>query len=206
MPYRPGNAAGLIAAERGETTCNRPLAPQIWIEGTPHRTHAGLSGHTGEMGHTHSERHGRAIRIGMTAHQAGLRRVRCDDQLVAHRKDPTVRVVGIIADLHVADIESAKDFYSGYLGLSNEEFNMGWVARLTSPDTGANVQLVTHDAAASEDPVISVKVDDVDAAYDDAQQRGYEIVHPLSTEPWGVRRFFVRAPDGNVVNIVQHRD
>jgi predicted enzyme related to lactoylglutathione lyase len=117
-----------------------------------------------------------------------------------------VRVVEIIADLHVADIESAKDFYSGYLGLSDEEFNLGWVARFTSPDTGANVQLVTHDAAAAEDPVISVKVDDVDAAYEDAQQRGYEIVHPLSTEPWGVRRFFVRAPDGNVLNIVQHRD
>jgi predicted enzyme related to lactoylglutathione lyase len=117
-----------------------------------------------------------------------------------------VRVEGIIADLHVADIASAKDFYSGYLGLSNEEFNMGWVARFTSPDTGANVQLVTHDAAASENPVISVKVDDVDAAHEEARRRGYEIVHPLSTEPWGVRRFFVRAPDGNVLNIVQHRD
>jgi predicted enzyme related to lactoylglutathione lyase len=166
-----------------------------------------MSGHIGEMGHTHPERHGRAVGIGMTAHQAGL--ALCEmrrSSLVAHRRDPTVRVVGIIADLHVADIESAKDFYSGYLGLSNEEFNMGWVARFTSPDTGANVQLVTHDAAASEDPVISVKVDDVDAAYEDATQRGYEIVHPLSTEPWGVRRFFVRAPDGNVVNIVQHRD
>lgn len=33
-----------------------------------------------------------------------------------------------------------------------------------------------------------------------AQRRGYEIVHPLTTEPWGVRRFFVRAPDGNVMN------
>lgn len=117
-----------------------------------------------------------------------------------------MHVKQIIADLHVADIESAKDFYSGYLGLCDEEFNMGWVARFTSPQTGVNVQLLTHDAAASENPVISVKVDDVDAAYEDAQQRGYEIVHPLSTEPWGVRRFFVRAPDGNVLNMVQHRE
>ncbi len=31
-------------------------------------------------------------------------------------------------------------------------------------------------------------------------------VHPLTTEPWGVRRFFVRAPDGTVVNVVSHRD
>jgi len=26
------------------------------------------------------------------------------------------------------------------------------------------------------------------------------------TEHWGVRRFFLRAPDGNVINIVNHRD
>ncbi len=38
------------------------------------------------------------------------------------------------------------------------------------------------------------------------QKHGYEIVHPLTTEPWGVRRFFVRAPDGNVINVVHHRD
>jgi uncharacterized glyoxalase superfamily protein PhnB len=47
---------------------------------------------------------------------------------------------------------------------------------------------------------------DVDEAYAEAQRRGYEIVHPLTYEPWGVRRFFVRAPDGNVINIVSHRD
>ena len=52
--------------------------------------------------------------------------------------------------------------------------------------------------------MISVKVDDVDEAYADAQAAGYKIVHPLTTEAWGVRRFFVRAPDGNVLNIVQH--
>ena len=80
------------------------------------------------------------------------------------------------------------------------------MARFTSPDTGAHVQLVTRDASAVENPVVSVKVDDVDAAYAEAQDRGYEIVHPLSSEPWGVRRFFVRDPDGNVLNIVQHRE
>lgn len=34
----------------------------------------------------------------------------------------------------------------------------------------------------------------------------YEIVYPLTTEPWGLRRFFVRAPDGNVLNIVHHHE
>ncbi len=83
---------------------------------------------------------------------------------------------------------------------------MGWVARYTSPDTGANVQLVTRDATAPEDSVISVHTDDVDGAFEEAQRLGYEIVQPITTEAWGVRRFFVRAPDGNVINIVRHRD
>ena len=33
-----------------------------------------------------------------------------------------------------------------------------------------------------------------------------QIVHPLTDEPWGIRRFFVRDPDGNVINVVSHRD
>ncbi len=117
-----------------------------------------------------------------------------------------MRVIRIMANLRVADIEAAKSFYTGYLGLSTEEFNMGWVARYTSPDTGTRVQLVTGDATAAEDSVISVHTPDVEGAYAEAQELGYEIVHPMTTEPWGVRRFFVRAPDGNVFNIVSHRD
>jgi catechol 2,3-dioxygenase-like lactoylglutathione lyase family enzyme len=117
-----------------------------------------------------------------------------------------MRVIEIVADLCVADIEAARDFYSGYLGLDTEEFNLGWVARYTSLETGAHLQLVTRDTTAPENPVISVKVDDVDAAYEEARRRGYDIVHPLRDEPWGVRRFFVRAPDGNVLNIVRHRE
>ena len=118
-----------------------------------------------------------------------------------------MRVTGIHANLPVADIAAAKDFYADYLGLSVEEFNMGWVARYSSPDTNASVQLVTHDATAPEDSVISVHVGAaIDEAYEEAQRRGYEIVHPLTEEPWGLRRFFVRAPDGNVINVVNHSD
>lgn len=68
------------------------------------------------------------------------------------------------------------------------------------------MSLVSGDATATEDSVISVDVSDVDAAYTRAQRLGYEIVHPLTDEAWGVRRFFVRDPHGNIVNIVGHPD
>lgn len=115
-----------------------------------------------------------------------------------------MKVNRIIADIAVDDIESAREFYSGFLGLSSEEFNLGWVARFTSPETGASVQVLTDDATGPANPVASVLVDDADAAIADAQEQGIEIVHPLTHEEWGVRRFFVRAPDGSVFNIVAH--
>jgi predicted enzyme related to lactoylglutathione lyase len=118
-------------------------------------------------------------------------------------KEQRMRVTQIIADLHVTDLQAAKGFYTDYLGLTEEEFNLGWVARYTSPETGINLQVMTRDATAPEDPVVSVMVDDIEAAHRQAQDRGYEIVHPLTTEKWGVTRFFVRAPDGNVLNVVQ---
>jgi predicted enzyme related to lactoylglutathione lyase len=117
-----------------------------------------------------------------------------------------MRALRIMANLRVADIETAKGFYTDYLGLSTEEFNMGWVARYTSPGGEAIVQLVTRDETAREDATISIHTPDVEGAYEEAQRLGYQIVHPLTVEPWGVHRFLVRAPDGNVVNVVHHPD
>ncbi|WP_033227702.1 VOC family protein [Nesterenkonia sp. F] len=48
-------------------------------------------------------------------------------------------------------------------------------------------------------------VDDVDAAHRAAARAGAEIVHPLTDEPWGVRRFFYRDASGRVVNVGMHR-
>jgi catechol 2,3-dioxygenase-like lactoylglutathione lyase family enzyme len=117
-----------------------------------------------------------------------------------------MRAIRIMADLQVDDIEASKAFYMGFLGLGMEEFNLGWVARFTSPETGAMVQVLTRDETAPVDPVLSVQTDDVEGAYREAQELGYEIVHPLTVEAWGVHRFFVRAPDGTVLNIVGHRN
>jgi predicted enzyme related to lactoylglutathione lyase len=125
---------------------------------------------------------------------------------IRRKLEDRMRSIRITANLRVPDIEATKSFYSDFLGLGTEEFNLGWVARYTSPDTHANVQLVTRDATAPVDSVISVHTDDIEGAYEEAQNLGYEIVHPMTNEQWGVRRFFVRAPDGNVINVVSHRD
>ena len=83
---------------------------------------------------------------------------------------------------------------------------MGWVVNLVSPSNPtAQVILMTKDASASVNPDVSVEVEDVDAVYEAVRATGAEIVHPITDEEWGVRRFFVRDPDGKVVNVVSHR-
>jgi catechol 2,3-dioxygenase-like lactoylglutathione lyase family enzyme len=147
-----------------------------------------------------------------------LRRPRRSPIMVRNRPERSARGVrsgqggSNASDRHqcepsVADIAAARDFYTDYLGLSVEEFNLEWVARYRLPSGQASVQLVTRNATAPHDSVISVHVGaSVDEAYAEAKRRGYEIVHPLTEQAWGVRRFFVRAPDGNVIKMVSHSD
>ena len=116
-----------------------------------------------------------------------------------------MRVTGVTANLPVSDVEAARRFYADYLGLGVEEMNLGWVARYRTEDGRASVQVVTRDATSPVVSVLSVHVGDgVEDAYAEAQRRGYEIVHPLTTEPWGVRRFYVRDPFGKLINVLAH--
>jgi catechol 2,3-dioxygenase-like lactoylglutathione lyase family enzyme len=117
-----------------------------------------------------------------------------------------MRVIRVTADLAVPDLDEATRFYTEFLGLESEDMGLDWVARVVVPSSGEHIQLLLRDATGPEDPVLTVKVDDVDEAYAVAQRLGYEIVHPLTTEPWGIRRFFVRAPGGAVLNIAQHHE
>lgn len=74
-------------------------------------------------------------------------------------------------------------------------------------EEGKGQRILTTDAegkatAGIEPPLTA----DVDAVHAIAVARRVEIVYPLTTEPWGVRRFFVRDPNGVVVNVVSHAD
>lgn len=81
--------------------------------------------------------------------------------------------------------------------------DLGWVAFLAD-DAGHQLGLMTQDASASVNPEVSVFVDDVERAYRLAQESGAEIVHPLTLEAWGVKRFFYRDDSGRVVNVGTH--
>jgi hypothetical protein len=64
------------------------------------------------------------------------------------------------------------EFYTEFLGLG-KAFGVGWIASFRSPaNQAAQVSLVSGDATDHEDSVLSVDVDDVDAAYALARATG----------------------------------
>ena len=61
------------------------------------------------------------------------------------------------------------------------------------------------DETADQGAWIAIWVDDVDALYERCVTEGLDITHPPTDEPWGVREFHVRHPDGHVLRISQAR-
>jgi catechol 2,3-dioxygenase-like lactoylglutathione lyase family enzyme len=106
--------------------------------------------------------------------------------------------------LTVTDIEASRDAYVRVLGL-REVMNLGWIVTLADDELRHQVSLMTRDATAPVNPMVSIEVDDVDAAYEAARDAGLQIVHPLSDEEWGVRRFFFADASGNVINVLSHQ-
>jgi catechol 2,3-dioxygenase-like lactoylglutathione lyase family enzyme len=117
-------------------------------------------------------------------------------------------VVRIVANLPVSDVTRANNLFALLFDLE-VEMDLGWVGNLGPAGRSAvELQTITEDASAPCNPVVSVGVEsvaDLDVIRERVLAEGLEIVHPPTDEPWGVRRFFFRDPDGNVINVVAHR-
>ncbi len=101
--------------------------------------------------------------------------------------------------------DACRDFYAGLLGF-RVAMDLGWIVTFVSPSNPtAQVSVLRKDATAPVVPQITVDVADVDAVHAEAVRRGLELVHPLTDEPWGMRRFFVKDPNGVVLNVASHR-
>ncbi|MFI0238969.1 VOC family protein [Streptomyces sp. NPDC016845] len=115
----------------------------------------------------------------------------------ARRAVPNVAVDG------EESLAANRAFY-GALGFE-EVMDLGWVMTMASPaQPTAQINFVEQGGPALVVPDMSVEVGDVDAAYAAMVAAGAEIVRELRNESWGVRRFFVRDPQGKVVNVVAH--
>jgi predicted enzyme related to lactoylglutathione lyase len=110
----------------------------------------------------------------------------------------------IVPNFHAPDPAVSRTFYERVLDL-DVVMDHGWILTYAARDNpAAQLSVISADASAPVHPDVSIEVDDVNAAHAAAQRLGCEIVHPLTDEPWGVRRFFVREPTGRILNILSH--
>jgi catechol 2,3-dioxygenase-like lactoylglutathione lyase family enzyme len=102
-----------------------------------------------------------------------------------------------------SDFEATRAFYTGVLGLEEGAFGGDYIGfasgqaqllfappgvRPALPDMGVDVGTVAA----------------VDAAHAEAVRAGHEVIYGPVDEPWGVRRFFVRDPNGVVLSVLAH--
>lgn len=110
----------------------------------------------------------------------------------------------IVPNLKASDPERARKFYQELLDL-DVVMDHGWILTFASDVTSRpEVSVASEGRSGTPLPSLSIEVDDVDIIYQRAKAAGLEIPYDISNEPWGVRRFYVCDPFGNIVNILSH--
>jgi uncharacterized glyoxalase superfamily protein PhnB len=85
--------------------------------------------------------------------------------------------------------------------------DMDWIMTFASTtNQTAQVSIIKGEnfGGLNSDITLSIEVSDIDVLYDEAKKMNYEIVYPMTNEPWGVRRFFVKDPNGVTINLMTH--
>jgi catechol 2,3-dioxygenase-like lactoylglutathione lyase family enzyme len=115
-----------------------------------------------------------------------------------------MKVKRIMSNTATTDLDKAASFYGGILGLELL-MDHGWF-RTYGSDAKMTVQVSFGSEGGSGTPVpdLSIEVDDIEAAVARFEEAHVPVEYGPVTEPWGVRRFYVRDPFGKLINILQH--
>lgn len=115
-----------------------------------------------------------------------------------------MKVRRIVSNTAASDISKAAGFYRDILGL-DLIMDHGWFQTYGS-DEKMRVQIGFGSEGGSGTPVpdLSIEVDDLDAALERVKEANIPVEYGPVSEPWGVRRFYVRDPFGKLINILQH--
>jgi catechol 2,3-dioxygenase-like lactoylglutathione lyase family enzyme len=113
-------------------------------------------------------------------------------------------VTRIVANICAGNVAAAKAFYGDVLEM-DVAMDMGWIVTFAADATAApQVTVASEGGSGTVVPDLSIEVDDFDDVYRRVRAGGFAIEYGPVTEPWGVRRFYVRDPFGRLVNILTH--
>lgn len=116
----------------------------------------------------------------------------------------SMKVRRIVANIADSDTAKARSFYQDFLGL-DILMDHGWIQTYgSSQSMTVQISIASQGGSGTAVPDISIEVDDLEVALARAAAAGIPIEYGPASEPWGVRRFYVRDPFGRLVNILQH--
>ena len=122
-----------------------------------------------------------------------------------------MNVTRMLPNICTDRMAETRDFYMDLLGFVVRFEHAGWYIQVSSPtNPQLQIGIVRRDHEftpkafrhPAQGVIISVQVDDVDAAYADVLKRGFHIAHELRDEDFGMRHFMVADPNGLLVNIL----
>lgn len=125
-----------------------------------------------------------------------------------------ISVVRLLPNICTGRMEETRDFYGELLDFVVGFEHQGWYIQMASPtNPQLQVGILRRDHEftpkdfqhSAQGVIISVQVEDVDATYAVALQRGFRIAQELRDESFGMRRFMVADPNGLLVNIFSFR-
>lgn len=115
-----------------------------------------------------------------------------------------MKVKRIVTNVEAKKPSAAKRFYGDILGLELL-MDHGWIKTYgSSVKMSIQISVASEGGSDAKVPDLSIEVDDVDEAFRRMKKGRFKIIHPLTDEDWGVRRFFVLDPFGKIVNILMH--
>lgn len=113
-------------------------------------------------------------------------------------------VLRIVADIHAEDVEEVAAFYRDIFDL-DVKMDMGWINTLGSDNShSAQLSVASQGGSGAPVPEMSIEVDNIETVFERAKARGAEIAYPMTNEPWGVQRFFIKDPTGKLLNVLTH--
>jgi predicted enzyme related to lactoylglutathione lyase len=110
----------------------------------------------------------------------------------------------IVSNIAVSCVDDVRKFYSDLFEL-HVLMDHSWIVTLGSGEVApTQISFATEGGSGTPVPDLSIEVDDVDAVYRRARELGHAIAYELTDEPWGVRRFYLHDPAGNLLNVLSH--
>jgi catechol 2,3-dioxygenase-like lactoylglutathione lyase family enzyme len=119
-------------------------------------------------------------------------------------REPKLKIKRIVSNVETSAVDKAHIFYHEVLGLEII-MDLGWI-RTYGADSKMTVQIsfASEGGAGTPVPDLSIEVDNIETALKRVKRAGIPVEYGPNSEPWGVRRFYVRDPFGKLINILQH--